>query len=133
MMPNGSINPGEMTSFNHYAFGAVGNFLYERVAGLKCLDAGWSKCRVEPLPGGEITSVKVEHVVIRGKIGVEWEVTDGVFRLKVRVPAGTVMEVVMPKGAAKEVGAGVWMFEEKFEGYSWPPKAIASWPKETSG
>ncbi|SPO00280.1 related to alfa-L-rhamnosidase [Cephalotrichum gorgonifer] len=128
MMPDGSINPGEMTSFNHYALGAVAHFLHERVGGLRCVAAGWARCRVEPLPGGEITKVKVEHLAIQGKIGAEWEVVDGVFRVEVRVPAGTVMEVAMPKGEVKEVGAGVWKFEEKFDAYSWPPKAISGLP-----
>ena len=132
MLPDGSINPGEMTSFNHYALGAVGHFLHERVAGLRCVDAGWTKCRVEPLPGGKITKVKVEHVALQGKIGVEWEVVDGMFKVGVRVPAGTVMEVVMPKGEVTQVGAGVWKFEEAFAGYSWPPKAIAGLPNGES-
>ena len=132
MLPDGSINPGEMTSFNHYALGAVGNFLHERVAGLRCVGAGWTKCRVEPLPGGEITKVKVEHVALQGRIGVEWEVVDGMLKVGVRVPAGTVMEVVMPKGEVKQVGAGVWKFEEAFERYSWPPKAIAGLPNGES-
>jgi len=40
MLPNGDIDPGEMISFNHYAFGAVAKFMFERVAGLQRISPG---------------------------------------------------------------------------------------------
>ena len=45
MLPDGSINPGEMTSFNHYAFGAVADWMHRSVGGLAPLEA-----RVSPHP-----------------------------------------------------------------------------------
>lgn len=128
MTPDGRVNPGEMTSFNHYAFGAVGRFLHEAVGGLRCLEAGWKRCRVQPLPGGKVTRARVEHVAIQGKIGAEWELVDGVLKVEVWVPAGTVMEVIMPEKAPVELGSGVWRFEEPFGGYEWPPKRITGLP-----
>ena len=132
MRPDGSVNPGEMTSFNHYAYGSVGQFIHERVAGLKCLEPGWTRCRVVPMPGGEITRAKVEHIAIHGRIGVEWEVVEGKLRVKVWVPAGTVMEILMPGGGVFDVRRGEWTLEEEFGGYEWPPERITGFPNGLS-
>lgn len=132
MMPDGRVNPGEMTSFNHYALGAVGHFLHERVGGLTCTAPGWKECRVQPLPGGEVTKARVEHVAIHGRIGAEWEVVDGVLRVEVWVPPGTVMQVVLPERGTVVVGSGRWRFEEVFGGYEWPPERITDLPNGVS-
>src|SRR3954447_1438115 len=50
MLPDGSINPGEMTSFNHYALGAVADWLHRRVAGLAAAEPGYRRIEVRPLP-----------------------------------------------------------------------------------
>ena len=52
MLPDGSINPGEMTSFNHYALGAVADFLHRVVAGLAPSEPGYRRLLVRPRPGG---------------------------------------------------------------------------------
>ncbi len=126
LLPDGRVNPGEMTSFNHYAFGAVAKFLYERVAGLTRLEAGWRRCRVEPAVGAEFTGARAEHVTPRGRVACRWEtrrVGEGgegeleVMELSVEVPYDTTVEVVMPteKGERREtVGAGTWEFETTF-------------------
>lgn len=68
MLPDGSINPGEMTSFNHYSFGAVVTFLQERLAGLKCTEPGWRTSRAEPMIGGAFTEASVKHLSPYGEI-----------------------------------------------------------------
>ena len=52
MLPDGSVNPGEMTSFNHYALGAVVDFLHRVVGGLESAEPGWRRVRIAPRPGG---------------------------------------------------------------------------------
>ena len=56
MLPDGSINPGEMTSFNHYALGAVADWLHRRVAGLAPAAPGYREIAVRPLPTAALTS-----------------------------------------------------------------------------
>ena len=51
MLPDGSINPGDMTSFNHYAFGAVADWLHRTVAGLAPAAPGYRRLRIAPRPG----------------------------------------------------------------------------------
>lgn len=142
MLPDGQINPGEMTSFNHYAFGAVAKFLYERVAGLQRLEPGWTRCRVAPAVGAEFTRASASHVTPQGTVSCEWNTTaageggggggdgdgDGameVMDLNVTVPYGVTVEVVLPMldgGERREtVGPGTWAFESTFRrDYEWP-------------
>src|SRR5699024_10049919 len=50
MLPDGSINPGEMTSFNHYALGAVADWIYQVVLGIRPAPPGTPKCGSSPFP-----------------------------------------------------------------------------------
>jgi alpha-L-rhamnosidase len=131
MLPDGSVNPGEMTSFNHYALGAVAKFLYERIAGLQRLEPGWKKIRIAPAMGGEFTSASASHETRYGRVSVTWEsavIKDRThsFRISVSIPSGVSAEIVLPssKGVdhdVREVGAGEWTFETRFErDHEWP-------------
>ena len=55
MLPDGSVNPGEMTSFNHYAFGAVADWMHRVIGGLAPAAPGYRELRIEPRPGGGLT------------------------------------------------------------------------------
>lgn len=118
MRPDGSINPGDMTSFNHYAFGAVAKFMVERVAGLRRTSVGWKTARVEPVLGGGFTEAKAEHKTPYGRVASRWEAAPAVgrdgwweVRVEVEVPPTTRMEVVLPGGeGVEEVGSGRWKF-----------------------
>ena len=99
MLPDGSINPGEMTSFNHYALGAVADWMHRQVAGLAPATPGYRKILVRPRPGGALTSASARHLTPYGEAEVHWERADGEFRLDVRVPVGASAEVHLPGGA----------------------------------
>ncbi len=55
MLPGGTVNPGTMTSFNHYALGAVADWLHRSVAGLAPAEPGYRRIRFAPQPGGGLT------------------------------------------------------------------------------
>lgn len=74
MLPDGSINPGSMTSFNHYALGSVANFLHGVVGGISPLRAGWGTFLVRPRPGGELRHAEVSYDGPHGRVAVRWEV-----------------------------------------------------------
>lgn len=129
MLPDGSINPGEMTSFNHYAFGAVARFMYERIAGLKRVEPGWKRCRVEPAIGAAFSKASASHITPMGKLSCEWKTEgsgagDESMELKVSVPYGTSVEVIIPEGDGQKtevVGPGEWEFHTEFRReYEWP-------------
>ncbi|KXJ96273.1 bacterial alpha-L-rhamnosidase-domain-containing protein [Microdochium bolleyi] len=135
MLPDGSINPGEMTSFNHYALGAIVKFMYERVVGLQRLEPGWSRFRVSPMPGAELDHAAATHETRFGLISVEWKLanllttssTPQAFYLTIMVPHGTIADVVLPTSPShtQVVGPGTWTFSGTFvRGYEWPLKPL---------
>ncbi|WP_422933285.1 family 78 glycoside hydrolase catalytic domain [Sinomonas sp. P47F7] len=89
LLPDGSVNPGEMTSFNHYAFGAVGDWLHRVVAGLVPLEPGYRSFLVAPRPGGGLTWAKTELNTPYGAAAVVWHVEDDRLVVDVTVPEGT--------------------------------------------
>ncbi|MDN4471721.1 family 78 glycoside hydrolase catalytic domain [Demequina zhanjiangensis] len=106
MLPDGSINPGGMTSFNHYALGAVVDFLHRVVAGLAPSAPGYREITVQPRPGGGLTSASASHLSPFGMIAVSWELADGLLALDVEVPTGVSARVILPDGGVHTVGAG---------------------------
>ncbi|TPX16180.1 uncharacterized protein E0L32_004175 [Thyridium curvatum] len=126
MLPDGRINPGEMTSFNHYALGSVAEWLHRNVGGLAPLEPGWKRFRVRPVPGGTLTGARASFVSPQGEIRTEWELAgDGVVKVGLTVPPNATAVVEKPDGAV-EVGSGVHSFEWKVtHEQAWPPKAIS--------
>lgn len=137
MKPDGSINGGEMTSFNHYALGSVINWLHTTVAGISPLEPGWKKTKVSPVPGGTVTSAKASYESPYGLVSVSWEVTDGnTFSLDLEVPPNTKALVLLPgdgDDAEKWVGSGRYSFSVPYVAAPWPPRPIRDFlgdPKE---
>jgi alpha-L-rhamnosidase len=112
MLPDGTINPGEMTSFNHYAYGAVADWLHRTVAGLAPAEPGYRTLRVAPRPGPGITSAAATHETPYGTASVSWTVDGSAFALELVVPPNTTAEVSLPDGSETfEVGSGRHSFE----------------------
>ncbi|MHB1035131.1 MAG: glycoside hydrolase family 78 protein [Pirellulales bacterium] len=97
-----------MNSFNHWAFGAVGEWMWRHVAGLNPDDAqpGWKHFVVAPRPGGGVTWAKAEYRSIRGAIACNWRIAAGRITLEVSVPPNTTATVFVPCAAAGEVVEG---------------------------
>lgn len=95
---NGQIKDGDMVSFNHYASGAVGDFLYRRVLGIEALEGGYRYFRVEPVLGGGITWAEGSQKTKYGTIYVRWEISKNIFVITVKVPQNTKCNLIMPDG-----------------------------------
>ena len=101
MLPDGTVNPGEMTSFNHYALGAVGDFLHRRIAGLAPLEPGYRAVEVNPIIDGPISSAWATHESPYGRVRVAWQREgDGVTHLEVEIPDGVSARVYPPSNRA---------------------------------
>jgi len=87
-----------MNSFNHWAFGAVGEWLWRNVAGLRPDETqpGWKHFVVAPQPGGGVTWAKAQYESIRGLIAVSWKVENGALNLHLTVPPGTTATLRLP-------------------------------------
>jgi alpha-L-rhamnosidase len=107
MLPDGTINPGQMTSFNHYALGAVADWMHRNIGGIAPLEPGYSKVLIAPQPGGEIrwatSSLETRH----GKISVSWSRNgDGPIELDITVPGAVTALVRLPGSDVQEFGSG---------------------------
>lgn len=105
---------GGMVSFNHYASGAVGNFLYQRVAGIEAIEGGYKKFRIAPKLGGGLKSAEGSVTCAYGEIISSWEVVEKdntVFHIDIKVPIGTTCELELPDGTKKELINGNYSFE----------------------
>ncbi|KAJ5731516.1 uncharacterized protein N7483_006024 [Penicillium malachiteum] len=133
MRPDGSINPGEMTSFNHYALGSIINWLHRTVAGVSPLEPGWKSVLVKPVPGGTVNSAEVMYDTAYGRLECSWVLGDGNhFKLELVVPPNSSAKVILPgepdnvdMELERWVGSGKYEFETSFDSQAgWPPKAL---------
>ncbi|MFI2486155.1 family 78 glycoside hydrolase catalytic domain [Promicromonospora kroppenstedtii] len=107
MLPDGSINPGEMTSFNHYAFGAVADWLHRTVAGLAPGTHGYRRLRIAPVPIAGLDHAVTRFLTPYGPAEAGWAARDGQIVVHAVVPPNATAVVVLPGGAGElEVGAG---------------------------
>jgi len=127
MMPDREINPGSMTSFNHYALGSVASFLHGTIGGISPQEPGWKVIRVAPIPGGEIKWARVRFESSYGTVSCEWTLECGNFLLKLCIPPNTRAEVILPgKSTSSEwVDNGNHEWCINFDEVEWPPNAIS--------
>jgi alpha-L-rhamnosidase len=108
LRPDGSINPGQMTSFNHYALGAVADWLHRTVGGLAPAEPGYRRLAIRPQPGGSLTHARARHRTPYGMAECAWRIADGRFEIEIVVAPNTTATVSLPGNDAQpiEVGSG---------------------------
>lgn len=108
LLPDGTVNPGQMTSFNHYALGSVVDWLHCTVGGISPTKPGWEEILVRPIPGGNITSAEVTFENVFGTIHCVWNVKGGEhFAMRLVVPPQTRARVVLPIVRSVSDGDGI--------------------------
>ncbi|KAI0805733.1 extracellular glycosyl hydrolase family 78 protein [Xylaria sp. FL0064] len=113
LLPDGTVNPNMMTSFNHYAFGSVANWMFRTIGGLAPAEPGWKTIRVAPVPGGGLTEAKTTYLSPYGWVSTDWRVDELGFHLTLVVPPNARAEVVLPGDSQKvlTVGSGTHSFK----------------------
>jgi len=109
VLPDGTVNATGMTSLNHYALGAVADWLHRVVGGLTRTSAGWRTLTIAPQPGGGLTSARAVHDTVLGRAESHWRAEDGEMLFDVVVPDGaaaTVVPPLHPDRLSIEVGPG---------------------------
>lgn len=102
--PDGTIIEG-MNSFNHYAYGAIGEWLYNHVAGISIdvENPGYKHILFHPHPGGGLTSASAEIESMYGPVKSDWVLHNDTFTYEVNIPANTTGTVTLPKAAGKQI------------------------------
>ncbi|WP_424921831.1 family 78 glycoside hydrolase catalytic domain [Streptomyces sp. wa1] len=88
LRPDGTLNPGGMTSFNHYALGAVADWLHRVVGGVTAIEPGYRKIAFHPRPGGGMTWARTRHETPYGTVSLSWEQTVNGLTASMVVPDG---------------------------------------------
>lgn len=106
--PDGSFQDVGMNSFNHYAYGAIGDWMYKVVAGIDRNHAspGYKQIRIAPQPGGNLTSAAATLESPYGRIASAWKIENGRMRMDVIIPPNTAAVVVFPQAAGATVTEG---------------------------
>ncbi|WP_223628275.1 family 78 glycoside hydrolase catalytic domain [Microbacterium sp. EST19A] len=96
MLEDGSINPGEMTSFNHYALGGVADWMHRSVAGLAPAAPGYRVIRIAPRPLDGLESASATLDTPYGRVSVAWRREGAEIVVDATVPANATAEVALP-------------------------------------
>lgn len=114
----------EMNSFNHFALGSVGEWMYRYLAGIDIADGqyGFRRVRIRPLPVSGLTSVSGKHESLYGTIGSDWATDESGLSLTVDIPANTVADIEVPAVPSDVVyidGAAVGGTDSQASGDGW--------------
>lgn len=137
LLPDGRVNPGEMTSFNHYALGSVIHWLHEYVGGISPLRPGWQEIKVQPVPGGTVTAATVSFEGPYGQVRCSWKLEGEIFKMNLFVPPNSKAYVILPRSHGitdeeldRQYNSGQWVASGEHRFWCecnlpvWPPKAI---------
>jgi alpha-L-rhamnosidase len=97
---------GSMNSFSHYAFGAVYEWMFHTMAGIRNPGVGYKHILFKPELDPRITQVQATHRSIRGDIASHWHVKDGRLTYQVTVPPNVTASVFLPCADANDVTEG---------------------------
>jgi alpha-L-rhamnosidase len=94
-----------MNSFNHYAYGAIGAWMYAAIGGIDVDPErpGYKQIVMRPRPGGELTSAAAELRSVYGPIRSSWVLKGGRFDWQISIPANTSATVYVPAPGGAEV------------------------------
>ena len=106
--PDSSFQTPGMNSFNHYAYGAIGDWMYRVMAGIDTDSSapGYKKIVIKPHPTDKLTSTAADLQTYYGTVSSHWMKEGGNFRLEVAIPANTTATVSIPAKAAEAVREG---------------------------
>lgn len=97
-----------MNSFNHYAYGAIGHWLYSAVAGLQIDEAkpGYKHTVIQPHLGRNLDDAKAELMTGYGRLASHWQLSDEALTLAVTIPPNTAATSILPLPDAATVFEG---------------------------
>lgn len=100
--PDSTFQDKGMNSFNHYAYGAIGKWMYQVVAGIGIdeQNPAYKHIIIQPRPGGGLTSAKATHQSMYGEIVSGWMLEGDKLTMEVVVPANTSATIHIPGGSS---------------------------------
>src|SRR5690606_3607625 len=111
--PDGSLWSKDMNSFNHYAYGAIGDWMFRHIAGINLGQPGYRHSVLRPVPGGGLTHAEGSVETPYGRLSLVWRLDGDRLSVDAAVPANTTATVSLPGTDLpdQEIGSGRWHFE----------------------
>ncbi len=110
VMPDGTVNRNGMSSMNHYAYGAIVEWIYRYACGLRSATPGWRRAVLAPLPNVQLRRAKARYESASGTWACGWEIADDHVDYTVQVPFGCTAELRLPGEAAQKLTPGSYHF-----------------------
>jgi alpha-L-rhamnosidase len=101
--PGAGFESPTINSFNHYSFGAVGQYLFSVVGGINPASPGYQNVLIQPVPGVGLTWADTSYNSTRGLISTAWTNAGGTFNLNVVIPPNTTAQVYVPTTNASAI------------------------------
>ena len=112
IMPDGSFDESGMNSLNHYAYGSIGDWMYEKLAGIQLVEPGYKVINIEPQFMKGLTEVDATFESVYGTIRSAWSCKDGKITVDITIPPNTVAYIKLPeKDEVLKVGSGIYHYE----------------------
>jgi alpha-L-rhamnosidase len=103
--PDSSFQTPAMNSFNHYAYGAIGDWMYRNIAGIDTYEdgPGYKKIRIQPHIGGNLSFASASLQTGYGELSTAWKIEGGKFHLDVEIPVNTSAHIYIPASRAEDI------------------------------
>ena len=103
--PDGSFQVPSMNSFNHYAYGAIGDWMYRVMVGLDTYEdgVGYKHIRIQPHIGGGFTNAAASLQTYYGLLSNSWKIDNGKIIMEVEIPANSTATVYIPAAGVEAV------------------------------
>lgn len=101
--PDTTFQNKGMNSFNHYAYGAIGDWMYRVITGLDTGTPGYKHILIKPYPDSRMDYARAVYESPYGRIESGWEIENGILKVQVVVPPNTTAEIVLPKTTLSKV------------------------------
>ena len=106
--PDGSFQVPSMNSYNHYSYGAIGDWMYRTMVGLDTYEdgPGYKHIKIQPHIGGGFTNANASLQTYYGKLSSGWKVEADKILMDVEIPANTTATVFVPANSVDAVTEG---------------------------
>jgi alpha-L-rhamnosidase len=103
--PDSSFQTPGMNSFNHYAYGAIGDWMYRVVAGIDTDESapGYKRIKIQPHVGGTFTHAEARLQTYYGTVSSGWKKQNNQWIWDVEIPANTTATLYIPAKTAESV------------------------------
>ncbi len=116
--PDGSFQLVKMNSFNHYAYGAIGDWMYTTISGIRhdAAKPGYKHIIIKPQPNNGLTYAKADFESLYGKISSSWKIENGEISISITIPPNTTASLFLPRKTEKiDLGSGTYSYKYPYQ------------------